>query len=194
MQQKIFVLITLGAVIIGSIIGFSVYSYSQIGVSLKDVSSIEINLASLSFSDLIKLGLEALSGDWISAVLELISEINLGLVFQLSNNGVFPVYVPNLSYDLSIDGIFVGHGYSDVDTLVYPGETKEIFVIQNLQKSNLDPAIDSIIEKKGIVQFEINGTANFELLGQTIPFEFGSTKQISIIDEIQKQIDQRLEN
>lgn len=193
-MKKNFVLITLGAVIIVTIVGFSVYSYSQIEVSLKDVSSIEINLAPLSFSDLIKLGLDALSGDWISVALELISEINLGLAFQLSNNGVFPVYVPNLSYDLLIDGNFVGHGYSNVDTLVYPGETKEIFVIQNLQKSDLNPALDSIIEKKGIVQVEIKGTSNFELLGQTIPIEFGSTKQISITEEIQNQINQRLEN
>jgi len=192
--KKNFVLITIGAVIIVTIVGFSVYSYSQIEVSLKDVSSIEINLAPLSFSDLIKLGLDALSGDWISVALELISEINLGLAFQLSNNGVFPVYVPNLSYDLLIDGNFVGHGYSNVDTLVYPGETKEIFVIQNLQKSDLNPALDSIIEKKGIVQVEIKGTSNFELLGQTIPIEFGSTKQISITEEIQNQINQRLEN
>ena len=193
-MKKNFVLITLGAAIIVTIVGFSVYSYSQIEVSLKDVSSIEINLAPLSFSDLIKLGLDALSGDWISVALELISEINLGLAFQLSNNGVFPVYVPNLSYDLLIDGNFVGHGYSNVDTLVYPGETKEIFVIQNLQKSTLNPALDSIIEKNGIVQVEINGIANFELLGQTIPIEFGSTKQISITEEIQNQINQRLEN
>lgn len=193
-MKKNFVLITIGAVIIVTIVGFSVYSYSQIEVSLKDVSSIEINLAPLSFSDLIKLGLDALSGDWISVALELISEINLGLAFQLSNNGVFPVYVPNLSYDLLIDGNFVGHGYSNVDTLVYPGETKEIFVIQNLQKSDLNPALDSIIEKKGIVQVEIKGTSNFELLGQTIPIEFGSTKQISITEEIQNQINQRLEN
>lgn len=180
--------------ITGIIIVLAAFSYSQIDVSFKDVSSVEIKIATLSFSDMVKLSLDVLSGDWISAALKIISEIDLGLVFQLSNNGFFPVYVPDLSYDLSINDIFVGHGYSQVNTTINPGTTKEIDVIQNLQKNNISPAIDSIIDTNGIILVRINGTAYFKLFEQSIPVPFDSKKQISITDEIQKQINRQLEN
>jgi hypothetical protein len=74
-------------------------------VTFSDVSSVEIELEELSWSNLIKLGLDVLSGNWMDAALDVIAGINLGLIFELSNNGLLPVYIPELSYDLSINDI-----------------------------------------------------------------------------------------
>jgi len=192
LQKKLIIIIVIIAVISIVILELISYSYSQIEISFNDLSSVEIKLENLSLSDLIKLSLDALSGNWVSAALGVISEIDLGFDFELRNNGFFPVYVPDLSYDLSINDILVGHGYSKIDASINPGMTKEIQVFQNIQKNSLSPAIESVIATDGIADVRVNGTANFELFGQIIQVPFDSTQQISVIDEIQNQIAQQI--
>jgi LEA14-like dessication related protein len=163
-------------------------------VSLSEVSSIDIELENLSWTKLIQLGLNVLSGNWIAATLDVIAGINLELVFELSNNGLLPVYIPELSYDLSINGIPIGMGHGEINATINPGETKEISILQNLQKNGFSPAIESIITTEGVIDVGVSGTAFFELLGQRIPIPFESTRQVSIVDEIQNQINQQIQN
>ena len=157
------------------------------------MSFVEIYLEDLSLFDLVNLSLDALSGNWESIILGVVSEIDLGIVLELTNNGFFPVYVPDVYYDLSVNGISVGNGYSKVNTIINPGETKKIEVFQNIQKSSLNPTIESIVEEQGIMNIRINGIAYFELFGQNIPLSFETHKQISIIDEILSKINQQNE-
>jgi LEA14-like dessication related protein len=173
------------------VLGLVAYSYTQLSASFRDVSSINVELETLSLSSLIKLGLDVLSGNWLSAALDVIAGIELGLVFELTNNGLLPVYIPELTYDLSINGIFLGNGNSTIDTTINPGKTKLINVTQNFQKHSLSPSIESIINNNGIIDVEVKGVAYFELLGFKIPFDFESSKQVSIVDEIQKQLNQQ---
>jgi len=180
--------------IISIIFGLIAYSYNQIHVSLSDISSVEIQLETLSLSNLISLGLDLLSGNWMAAALDVIAGINLGLIFELSNNGLLPVYIPELSYDLSINGIPIGQGYSEVNTTINPGETKEILILQNFQKENFSPAMDSIIKTEGVIDIGVSGTVYFELLGQSIPIPFESNRQVSLVDEIQNQLNQQVLN
>jgi LEA14-like dessication related protein len=176
------------ALIIFGLIG---YSYTQITVSFSDISSVNVELETLSLSSLVKLGLDVLSGNWLAAALDVLAGINLGLVFELTNNGLLPVYIPELSYNLSINDVFIGDGSSIIDTTIDPGEKKEIQIMQNFQKNSFSPAIESIIDAEGIIDVKINGVAYFELLGFNIPVEFESTKQISIVEEIQNQLNQQ---
>ena len=69
-------------------------------------------------------------------------------MFGLSNNGILPVYIPDLSYDILINDISIGQGYSDVDITINPGQTKEFTSFQNILKSSLSPAVFSIIDSK----------------------------------------------
>ena len=176
------------ALIIFGLIG---YSYTQITVSFSDISSVNVELETLSLSSLVKLGLDVLSGNWLDAALDVLAGINLGLVFELTNNGLLPVYIPELSYNLSINDVFIGAGNSIIDATIDPGKTKEIQIMQNFQKNSFSPAIESIIDTEGIIDIKINGVAYFELLGFNIPIEFESTKQISIVEEIQNQLNQQ---
>ena len=175
--------------IVGLVIGLISYSYTQIHVSFSEVSSVGIELEQLSFSSLVQLGIDLLSGNWLDAALNVIAGINFGLIFELTNNGLLPVYIPEITYELFINEIMIGEGITKVDLILNPGQTKEIPVIQGFQKDSLSPAIDSIIETEGVVNVGLRGTAYFEMLGQQIPVPFESTKQISIIDEIQTQLD-----
>ena len=179
----------LGIVLI--IFGLIGYSYTQITVSFSDVSSVNVELETLSLSSLVKLGLDILSGNWLAAALDVLAGINLGLVFELTNNGLLPVYIPELTYDLSINDVFIGDGNSIIDTTIDPGETKEIQIMQNFQKNSFSPAIESIVDAEGIIDVKINGVAYFELLGFNVPVEFESTKQVSIVEEIQNQLNQQ---
>jgi len=188
LKKIILISIAIALAIIGIVLGLFAYSYSQIQVSLSDISSVDVRLEELSLSDLLKLGLDVLSGNWIEAAVSVIAGIDLELVFGLSNNGVLPVYIPELSYDLSINGISIGSGYSEINSTINPGETKEIPIWQNIQKDSLSPAIDSVIGTEGVMDIGVRGTAYFELLGNSVPIPFESTRQISIVDEIQNQL------
>lgn len=194
MKKTIIIVTAIILSIIAILFGLIAYSYTQIHVSLSEISSVDIELENLSWSNLIKLGLDVLSGNWIEAALDVIAGINLELVFGLSNNGLLPVYIPELSYDLSINGIPIGTGYSEINITINPGETKEIPILQNLQKNSFSPAIESIIKTEGVIDVGVSGTAFFELLGQRIPIPFESTRQVSIVDEIQNQLNSQIQN
>jgi len=192
MKKTILIIVAVVIAVIIIIFGLYAYSYSQIHVSLNEVSSVSVELENLSWADLIKLGIDALSGNWIEAAVGVIAGINLELVFGLSNNGLLPVHIPELSYDLSLNGISIGTGYSELNTTINPGETKEIPILQIIQKDNLSPAIESIINTEGRVDIGVSGTAFFELWGRSIPIPFESTQQISIVEEIQKQLEKQI--
>lgn len=191
MNKLVLVGILVAIVIVGIVFGLIFYSYTQIHVSFSEVSSIGIELEQLSFSTLIQLGIDLLSGNWLAAALDVIAGINFGLIFELTNNGLLPVYIPEISYELSINEVMIGKGNSEVGLTLNPGQVKEISILQNFEKENLSPAIDSIIKTEGVVSIGVRGTAYFELLGQKIPIPFESTKQVSIIDEIQSQLNQQ---
>jgi LEA14-like dessication related protein len=188
LKKAIIISVSIGIIIVVLIFGLIAYSYTQIHVSLSDVSSIGIELENLSWPTLLQLGIDVLSGNWIEAALNVVAGINFEFVFGLSNNGLLPVYIPELSYDLSINGIPIGKGSSEINTTINPGDTKEILILQNLQKDSFSPAIESIINTEGVIDIGVSGTAYFELLGQSIPIPFESTRQVSIVDEIQNQL------
>ena len=83
-----------------------------------------------------------------------------------------------------------GEATSSVSATINPGQTKQITAVQNVKKDSLAPVISSIVESGGIVDVKVRGTAYFELLGLGIPVPFESSKQISIIDEIEKKMSQ----
>jgi LEA14-like dessication related protein len=176
-------------VLIIAIIGLLFYySYTQIHVTLNDASFHSIDWAPFSWSTLLKLGLNALTGNWLGIAFDLVDGINLNLLFGVTNNGLLPVYIPDLSYDLSLNGVNVGKGYTTIDATIYPGHTQEITALQNLKKSSFSPAISSIVSNGGVIELKVSGTAYFKLFGLSIPIPFESTKQISIIDEIKSRL------
>lgn len=168
--------------------GVLYYSYTQIDVSLTDVNYHSIEWASISWQMLLSLGLNALTGNWLGAAFDLIQGINLDLEFALHNGGLLPVYIPELSYDLFVNDVSVGRGFSPVNLTINPGQTREISVMQNFQKSSLAPAVGRIIENDGVIVLKVSGTAHFKLWFLDIPIPFESTKSISIKDEIRKKL------
>ena len=170
------------------IAGLFAYSYTQLNVSLNDVRFHSIEWTSLSWSTLLKLGLNTLSGNWLGAAFDLIDGVNLNLIFGLTNSGLLPVYIPDLSYDILVNGISVGKGHSNVDITINPGQTKEITSFQNIQKSSLSPAVYSIVSANGVMELKVKGTAYFKLFSISIPIPFESSKQISIYDEIRNKL------
>ncbi len=187
MKPAIFIVAIL-VVIVGIVTGLIAWSYTQIQVNLDNASFAGIDWAEASFATLVKLGLNVLSGNWMGAAFSLIQGVKFNFIFGLSNHGIFPVYIPDLSYNLSINGVNIGQGEDSVDVTINPGDTKEISILQNIQTNSLEPAITSIINTNGIMNLQVSGTAYFKLLGLTIPVPFQSTKQISIKDEIQNHV------
>ena len=170
--------------IIGIVIGLVVYSYTQIQVTLHTISFAGLDWAPISGDMLMKLAYDVLSGNILNATLSLITGVKLNLIFELINHGIFPIYIPDLSYDLSINGVKIGKGQSNVDVTINPGETKNLPVLQNFQTASLEPVASSILEAGGMMNLQINGTAYLKFLGLSIPIPFKSEEQISIMDEI----------
>jgi hypothetical protein len=90
--------------------GLLYYSYTQINVELNTVSFHSIDWANMTVSTLMNLGLNAITGDWFGAAINLVDGINLNLFFGLTNNGFLPVYIPDLSYDLLVNDVNIGQG------------------------------------------------------------------------------------
>ena len=175
------------------VVGLFVYSYTQLSVNLHDVQFHSINWASLSWHKLLDLGLSTLSGNWFDAAFELVEGVNLNLLFGILNNGILPVYIPDLSYDVLINGILIGKGFSDVDLSVNPGQTKMITSFQNIHRDSMAPAVSSIIESRGIMEIKVKGTAYFQFFGLSIPVPFESSRNISIYDEVRERIDEEIQ-
>ena len=175
------------------VIGLFVYSYIQLSINLTDVQLHSIDWDSLSWDKLLNLGISTLTGDWFGAAFELINGVNLNLLFGISNNGILPVYVPDLSYDILINGILIGRGNSDLGLTINPGENKIITSFQNIKKDSMSPALSSIVESQGMMEIKIRGTAYFEFFGIVIPVPFESSKSISIYDEIRDRINEEIQ-
>lgn len=173
--------------------GLFYYSYTQIQVSLNDVTFHSIEWTSFSWSTLLSLGLNALTGNWLGVAFDLIDGVNLNLIFGLSNNGFLPVYIPDLSYDLLVNDVYVGNGYTNLDVTIFPGDTREIPAFQNFKKSSLSPAVSSIVSTGGIMEIKVKGTAYFQFLGFSIPIPFESSKKISIVNEIRDRLNNEIQ-
>lgn len=169
--------------IVGIILGLIAYSYTQIQISFDSMSFAGIDWASASPMTLVKLAFNALTGNVVGIVLSLITGIKLNLIFALSNHGIFPVYIPDLSYNLSVNGVNVGQGQSTVDMTINPGETKTLPILQDFQISGLESTATSVLEQGGMMNIQVSGTAYFKFLGLTVPIPFQSAKQINVIQE-----------
>jgi LEA14-like dessication related protein len=180
-------------VIVVIFLGLLAYSYTQIHVSLNDVKFHSIDWAPISWSTLLKLGLNALTGNWLGAAFDLVNGVNLNLIFGIYNGGILPVYIPDLSYDLYVNHVPVGRGYSTLDLTINPGQSREIPLLQNFQKSSLAPAVSSIVRDGGVMEIRVSGTAYFNLLGLSIPISFESTRSVSIVDEIKSRLNSEIQ-
>lgn len=175
------------------VLGLFAYSYTQLGISLNDVEFQSIDWEPISWEILLRAGLNTLSGNWFVAAFDLIQGVNLNLVIGMSNDGLLPVYIPDLNYDVLINGIPIGSGVSKTNVIVNPGETKEIISFQNIQKSDMAPAASSIINAEGSMIIKIKGTAHFQLFGWKMPVPFDSEKRISIYDEVRNKINAEIQ-
>ena len=87
--------------IIGITIGLVAYSYTQIQVNLNEISFVGLDWAPISENMLLKMAYNALTGNILSLASTLITGVKVNLIFILSNHGILPVYIPELSYDLN---------------------------------------------------------------------------------------------
>ena len=177
--------------IVAIIVGLIAYSYTQIQISLSDMSFAGF-VWDLSGISILKAGADLITGNLLGTILSVITGIKLNLIFALSNHGIFPVYIPDLAYDLSINDIKVGQGHSNVDLTINPGDTKQLPILQNFEFSSLEPAAASVIASKGIMDLKVSGIAYFKFLGLSIPVPFESTKQVSVMDEVNKYLNEKL--
>ncbi len=177
----------IGIGIIGLIVGLFAYSYSQIHLQLSDISLAGIDWAPASGTTLFNLAASALTGDTLGAALALIDGVKFNFLFDAGNRGIFPVAIPSISYDLSINGLNVGKGEGHFDTILNPGETKILPVEQTIQKGNIQMAAASVVAEGGVMTIKASGTAQFGLFGITVPVPFESSREISIIDEVKKR-------
>ena len=175
------------------IVGLFVYSYTQLSVNLNDVKFHSIDWAPLTWDKLLNLGLSTLTGEWFGAAFELIEGINLNLFFGIANNGLLPVYIPDLSYDVLINGISIGKGTADVDLVINPGQIKVIPSFQNIAKDSMMPAVSSVIESQGVMEIRVKGIAYFQFFTLSVPVPFESYRTISIYDEVRERINEEIQ-
>lgn len=188
MGKKVAITIIIIATIIIIFGGLFAYSYVNLHVQMNEVRLLSIDWETLSWSTLISLGLDALTGNWLDAAFGLIQGINLNLIFAITNNGLLPVHIPDLTYDVFVNGVPIGSGNSKINTIIYPGQSIEIVSFQNLQKSGLEPAVKSIVEAQGQMDLKVKGVAHFQILWIDVPIPFESSKKVSVYNEIRNKL------
>lgn len=186
-MKPVIVIVAVIIAIIAIVIGLIAYSYTQIQISLENISYQGLDV-SLTGGSIVKTILNGIMGNWLGAALDLVTGVKLGLGFALSNHGLFPIYIPDVSYDLLVNDVKVGQGQSHIDKTINPGETKSIEDTQDIQFSSLKPAAASVIDSGGVINFKVSGTAYFSLFGISVPVPFETTKQVNIVDELKSKL------
>ncbi len=120
------VIAIIAVAIVGIILGLVAYSYTQIQISLESVSYQGLDFASASPVTLAKIAINGILGNWLGALLSLVTGVKLGLGFALSNHGFVPVYIPDVSYDLLVNDVKVGQGHSTIDATINPEDAKSL--------------------------------------------------------------------
>jgi LEA14-like dessication related protein len=185
--KTLLVAVIIAVAIIGIILGLIAYSYTQVKISLESISYQGLDV-SLSAGSLGKAILNGILGNWLGAALDIVTGVKLGLGFVLSNHGIVPVYIPSVSYDLLANDIKIGQGKSNIDKTINPGSTTSILDTQDIKFDSIKPAVASIVESGGTINFKISGTAYFNFLGLSIPVPFETTKQVNVVDELKSRI------
>jgi uncharacterized membrane protein (UPF0127 family) len=117
----------------------------------------------------------------------------MSLVFVLGNHGLIPIYIPDVSYDILVNGIKIGRGVSHISSTINPGETKTFQDnVQDIKFVSIEPAITIIVDSKGMVNFQVNGIAYFVFLGVHVPIPFHSSIQANMLDEIKNHFNRYL--
>lgn len=174
--------------------GLFYYSYTQLDAELTDVSYNSITWKPFSWSTLVNVGLDSLTENWLDAALGLVETINLNLKFGVTNNGILPVYVPNITYDVSSNGVHIGSGQTQVHATIYPGDSREIPVYQKIETDSIGNAIKSIVNNHGDIHLYVKGNAYFQLFGLSIPVPFESFRTISIDEQIRSHLNTQILN
>ncbi len=95
------------------------------------------------------------------------------------------MYIPDLTYDIMINGVMVGGGHTNLDMTINPVETKEIVSFQNIQKNSLASAIHSIVSAEGVIDLKVKGTAYFKLLGFKIPIRLNPQNKFQFMMKLE---------
>lgn len=92
----------------------------------------------------------------------MIQGINLKLVFELSNDGLVPIYIPDIFYELSINEVLSENGNSKINSIINPRQTLEIVSLRDIQRGSLLPTVNSVINKQGVM--DLKGNCIFSII------------------------------
>lgn len=188
MAKKAIIAAVIAIGILAALGGLFYYSYTQIQVELTGLSLHSIDIMKFTWKNVLSLGLNLISQNWFGAAIDLVDSVNVNLEFGVKNNGLLPVYIPNLNYELYVNDRYFGNGHSTFDATIFPGEYREFPAFQKFKKSGLTESIPSIISSGGNMDITVEGTAYFQIFGLSIPVPFESTRTINIGNEIEKRI------
>ena len=165
------------------------YSYTQLSGQIMNVSYSGLVWAQPSPSVLVQLVADGLTGDWIGVALTLVTGINLDAQLSIKNGGIVPVSIPMESHDITINGIDLGPGSTNVSEVVNPGQTVNIPVQQTVETASFSQLASSIISNGGNLDVQITGEAHFSLLGIPLSVQFQKSEQISLVQEIEQHVE-----
>ena len=170
-------------------LGLVVHSYLNTKISLQSVSLTGIAWHT-SFSSALRGFFDIVTGNHAKAILDQVDGVNLDAVVQANNHGAIAVQLPTLEYSLSINNVVVKQDRYAINESIAPGEIKQIHVPVMIDKSSLLAAGESVIRSGGIINVQLSGTANYNLLGFSIPVPVHYEKQISLFREAKATLEQ----
>ena len=157
------------------------YTYSNIQISLRDIS-----LSNIELKPNWQTVYYGIIGNLLQAVLSIVHFVDLDVAVEIDNPGFLPVVVPSFDYMLYCNDIEMGPGSYQNSISVPAGSSKTIHITQKIVISSMQELIASIVSNGGVLDVKIVGRIHFRMLPIDIPFHI--TKSINVYDVIWNKI------
>ena len=121
------------------------------------------------------IGLSTLMGDGVSLIglVGAVEGVNLIFCIMVKNSGLLPIYIAIFMYELYLNNVYVGYGYTEESVSIVPGEEYILLVFHTVPPKEILEVAESIIESEGTVEIHLVDEAPVSILGVTftVPVE-----------------------
>ena len=165
------------------------YSYTNVEAEVSDfklgdpaisISSEKISIAIIS----------ALISNEISIplLIDVINGVNLDINMEIKNNGLIPIEIKSVKYQLYINEIDMGFNQLDLQISVPPGASRTLNFYHLIKRESLIEAVASMVESGGSANISIDGEATVSLLGINMTLPFYKKINLNLIEIIRMEI------
>lgn len=180
---------TLAGIIVGVgaavIILAAIYSYQRIEVLNTDI---EITDITFSVSGAVEgLARFLATGNYLE-LFSAVERIDLHISSDIQNGGFLPLTIPTMPYSIYVNDVPVGDGQINESLFIEGGQIERLSVSHSLPGTSLEPALNSIIDRGGMMTVKVDFTPQIRWGGFESPQLLVIQKDFDLVEEIRNRL------